>query len=120
MNTHTKSIFNPDFNSGYFNRLGRGNLPELMGVEILGLTGNQVKGRVAIMDTHLAPNGFLHAAVTASLADMCCGYGTIASLPEGARGHATVELKINFVGTARDGVVVCIAEPLHIGKATHV
>lgn len=120
MKTDPKSIFNATKNEVYFNRLGRGNLPELMGVEILELKGNQVKGRVTLTDNHLAPNGFLHAAVSTSLADMCCGYGTIASLPEGAQGHATIELKCNFVGTARDGSVVCVAEPLHLGKATHV
>jgi uncharacterized protein (TIGR00369 family) len=120
MQTDPKSIFSADKNADYFNRLGRGNLPELIGVEILELSGKQVNGRVAITDSHLAPNGFLNAAIPTSLADMCCGYGTIASLPKGAQGHATVELKCNFVGTARDGIVVCLAEPLHLGKATHV
>jgi len=120
MPTTPESIFKADKDAGYFNQLGNDNLPELLGVEVVALQGNQVKGRVAIGERHLAPNGFLHAAVVTSLADMCCGYGTIASLPEGAQGHATIELKCNFVGTARDGVVACTAVPLHIGKATQV
>jgi len=120
MKSKPGAIFSADKDADYFNQLGRGNLPELLGVEILELSENKVKGRVAITDSHLAPNGFLHAAIISSLTDMCCGYGTIASLPEGARGHATIELKINFVGTARDGVVVCIAKPLHSGKNTSV
>ena len=114
------SIFRADKDAAYFNQLGRGNLPEQMGIEIVALEANQVTGKVVITESQLAPNGILHAAVVTALADMCCGYGTIASLPEGAQGHATIELKCNFVGTARDGVVVCTAVPLHIGKATQV
>lgn len=120
MKPNSKANFASDKNADYFNRLGRGNLPELLGVNILELSGNQVTGRVTITDRHLAPNGFLNAAIPTSLADICCGYGTIASLPEGAGGHTTVELKINFVGTAGDGVVVCRAQPVHLGKTTHV
>jgi acyl-coenzyme A thioesterase PaaI-like protein len=104
METDGQSIFKADKDAAYFNRLGQGNLPEQMGIEILALEANQVKGRVAITESHLAPNGILHAAVATSLADMCCGYGTIASLPEGAQGHATIELKCN----------------LHFGKTTQV
>jgi acyl-coenzyme A thioesterase PaaI-like protein len=96
METDGQSIFKADKDAAYFNRLGRGNLPEQMGIEILVLEANQVKGRVVITESHLAPNGILHAAVATSLADMCCGYGTIASLPEGAQGHATIELKCNY------------------------
>lgn len=120
MKTDSNSIFSADKNADYFNRLGRGRLPELLGFEILALAENQVKARAQITNSHIAANGFLNATITTSLADTCCGYGTIASLPKNARGHATIELKCNFVGTARDGAIVCIAEPLHCGKTTHV
>ncbi len=120
MEIDRKSIFKADKDAAYFNQLGRGNLPEQMGIEIVALEANQVKGKVVITESHLAPNGILHAAVVTALADMCCGYGTIASLPEGAQGHATIELKCNFVGTANRGVIVCVAAPLHFGKTTQV
>lgn len=54
----------------------------------------------------MAWNGYLHAAVIVSLADTCCGYGTMRSLPEGAAGFTTVELKSNLLGTVRSGVVM--------------
>ena len=55
-----------------------------------------------------------------SLADTCCGYGTVRSLPAGATGFTTIELKSNFFGSAREGVVVCVARPLHQGRTTQV
>ena len=68
----------------------------------------------------MAPNGYLHAASVVALADTSCGYGCRAALPEGAKGFTTIELKANFLGTARDGAILCRATPLHLGRTTHV
>ena len=38
----------------------------------------------------------------------------------GARGFTTIELKTNFVGTAREGTVVCEATLAHRGRSTQV
>ena len=65
-------------------------------------------------------NGYLHAGTVVSLADTCCGYGTVRSLPAGASGFTTVELKSNMLGTARDGIVICTARPIHKGRTTQV
>ena len=59
----------------------------------------------------LAPNGYLHAATVIALADTACGYGCIAHLPEGAENFTTVELKSNFLGTARDGTIAASRSP---------
>jgi uncharacterized protein (TIGR00369 family) len=54
------------------------------------------------------------------LADTACGYGCRVSLPEGATGFTTVELKTNFLGTALDGSILCTAELVHGGRTTQV
>ena len=60
------------------------------------------------------------APVTITLADTACGYGCRYSLPEGANGFTTIELKSNHLGTARDGHVDCVATPVHRGRTTQV
>ena len=75
---------------------------------------------MAVKREVMAPNGFLHAASVIALADTSCGYGCIAHLPAGASGFTTVELKANFVGTARDGAILCRARPVHLGRTTQV
>ena len=65
-------------------------------------------------------NGFLHAGAVVTLADTCCGYGTVRALPQGAAGFTTIELKSNFLGTAQDGDIRCTARPLHQGRTTQV
>jgi uncharacterized protein (TIGR00369 family) len=42
------------------------------------------------------------------------------SLPEGATGFTTIELKANFLGTALSGGVNCEARMLHGGRTTQV
>ena len=68
----------------------------------------------------MAPNGFLHAGSIVALADTAAGYGCIASLPEGAAGFTTLELKSNHLGTAREGTLECVAKAAHLGKTTQV
>jgi uncharacterized protein (TIGR00369 family) len=106
--------------AGEFNRRSTGHLPGLAGVEILSLAPAAVRSRMAVRREVMAPNGFLHAASVIALADTSCGYGCIASLPEGAKGFTTVELKANFLGTARDGAIACRATPVHLGRTTQV
>ena len=103
-----------------FKSFGDGHLPGLVGVEIVTVSKEFVESRLMVRREVMAPNGFLHAASVIALADTSCGYGCVASLPEGARGFTTIELKSNFLGTARDGFIACRATPVHLGRTTQV
>ncbi len=95
-------------------------LPGLLGIELREVGRGQVKARLAVRPALLAPNGYLHAATVVGLADTACGFGALASLPEGARGFTTIELKTNFLGTAREGAIACDARLVHGGRTTQV
>jgi len=99
---------------------GAGYLPELFGLRIMALEQSLVVAELTIRPELLAPNGYLHAATVIALADTACGYGCIAHLPKGAESFTTIELKSNFLGTAREGVIACIAKPAHLGRNTQV
>jgi 1,4-dihydroxy-2-naphthoyl-CoA hydrolase len=103
-----------------FKSFGNGYLPGLVGVEIVTVSRDAVESRMAVRREVMAPNGFLHAASVIALADTSCGYGCVAALPEGAKGFTTVELKANFLGTAREGTIACRATPVHLGRTTQV
>ncbi len=99
---------------------GAGRLPGLIGVRIVAVEHGMLVAELALRDELLAPNGFLHAASVIALADTACGYACIAHLPPGATNFTTIELKSNFLGTARDGTLTCIARPSHLGRSTQV
>ncbi len=97
-----------------------GTLPGYLGLEILKIEGRQVDARLTIRPELLAPNGYLHAATVVALADTACGFGAVANLPDGAHGFTTIELKTNFLGTAREGTITCVATLAHGGRTTQV
>jgi uncharacterized protein (TIGR00369 family) len=99
---------------------GKGFLPGLLGVEVTGAGDGWVEARLGVRPELMAPNGFLHAGSVITLADTCCGYGCVRALPAGAAGFTTVELKSNFLGTAREGAILCRAEAIHLGRATQL
>jgi 1,4-dihydroxy-2-naphthoyl-CoA hydrolase len=97
-----------------------GRLPGLFGVELLSIRHGEVETRLALKPEHLAPNDFLHAGTVITLADTSAGMGCLASLPEEAGGFTTIELKTNFLATARDGALRCGARLIHGGGRTQV
>jgi 1,4-dihydroxy-2-naphthoyl-CoA hydrolase len=103
-----------------WNARGADAFPGYIGIEITESSPEVVRAKLTV-ERHLhAPNGFLHAGTVITLADTCCGYGTVMNLPEGAVGFATIELKSNFLGTALEGDVTCVARPVHTGRTTQV
>ena len=103
-----------------WNARGQDFLPGHLGLIFTHVAREWVEAHFTVGPEHLSWNGFLHAASVVTLADTCCGYGTVAGLPEGADGFTTLDLTSNFVCTAREGEGRCIAEPIHTGRTTQV
>jgi uncharacterized protein (TIGR00369 family) len=102
------------------NRMGADCLPGHLGVAITHADATEVRAEMAVAMKLMAPNGYLHAGSVVTLADTACGYACIVNLPEGATGFTTIELKSNFLGTAREGTLACVATAQHRGRTTQV
>jgi 1,4-dihydroxy-2-naphthoyl-CoA hydrolase len=102
------------------NARGQGTLPGLLGIQFISYEAGLLKSQLAIRPELLAPNGYLHAATVVALADTTCGYGVFFDLPEGAQNFTTIELKSNFLNTAREGVIACVGTRIHNGRTTQV
>lgn len=103
-----------------WNAAGADYLPGLVGLKFLAVEPTEVVATLTARKIVTAWNGFLHAGAVVTLADSCCAYGTVRSLPADAVGFTTIELKSNFISTVRSGEVKCIAQPLHQGRTTQV
>jgi uncharacterized protein (TIGR00369 family) len=102
------------------NAAGAEMLPGRLGVEVDEAEDGRVRAHMDVREHHLAPNGYLHAAAVVALADTACGYGCILSLPDGATGFTTIELKTNFLRTANEGTIACEAHRVHGGRTTQI
>ena len=100
--------------------ISAGRLPGLLGFRVLSISEGRLEAELPIRPELLAPNGYLHAATVIGLADTASGYGCRSHLPPAAEGFTTIELKSNFLGTARDGVIHCVATAVHMGSTTQV
>jgi 1,4-dihydroxy-2-naphthoyl-CoA hydrolase len=103
-----------------WNAIGAEMLPGLLGVEFLEVAAGRARARMEVSRRHNAPNGYLHAASVIALADTACGYGCVASLPEGGVGFTTIDLSANFTGTVREGAITCEATLNHGGRTVQV
>ena len=103
------------------NAMQQGFLPGELELEVLEAREGYLHSQVKVEQKHMAPNGFMHAASVIALLDSAAGYGCRISLPQGAVGFTTIELKSNFLGTAQAGeVVACEAKLVHGGRMTQV
>ena len=97
-----------------------GTFPGNLGIELLEISDERVRGRMPVDKRHLHPQGYVHGGAWVAFADTVAAWGTIRHLPEG-RGFTTVELKINVLASAGPGdELTAVGEPLHVGSRTHV
>lgn len=104
----------------FFNQHIQDHLPDHLGIVVTHVAPSSLRCYFDITQSIMAPNGFLHAGSVVTLADTAAGLGCHAHLPAGASGYTTIELKSNFMGTARQGRVSCHATPAHLGRSTQV
>ena len=100
----------------------RSGLPGFLGVEIEAIEPGRIAGRVALRDALLqTAGGILHAGTVVAFADTFAGWGCLASLPDGATGFVTSELKANLVrATSAPDALTCVARLLHGGRTTQI
>ena len=110
----------PRKDAQHFNRFGAASLPGHLGIVVEEVGEGGVKLSMPVVPAVMAPNGYLHAGSVVTLADTACGYGCLSSLPDGAGGFTTIELKSNHLGTAREGTIECVARAAHRGRTTQV
>ncbi len=97
----------------------RGFFPGLVGMQFLELSPDRVLAALEVRDELKQPWGILHGGAIATLLDTAAGAGAVANLERGQQS-VTVEIKVNFIGAVRAGVVTVEAVPLHRGRSTMI
>ena len=69
----------------------------------------------------IAGTGYLFAPAVIALADTLAAIGVGTNRPDGSHSFTTIELKANFLGSAREGErVIGVATATHKGRSTQV
>jgi 1,4-dihydroxy-2-naphthoyl-CoA hydrolase len=77
----------------------------------------EVRGRLAWAPERCTAGGLLHGGALMALADSLGGVCAFLNLPAGA-ATATTSSATAFLRGVRDGAVVGVARPLHVGRTT--
>ena len=98
-----------------------GTFPGDLGIELVEITDDHVRGRLAVDQRHLHPGGYVHGGVWVAFADTVAAWGTMRRLGGSPAHFTTVELKTNVFAAAGPGdELEAIGRPLHIGRSTQV
>lgn len=113
------SIWKKPFTVELASRSGQGTAVSHLGIEILEIGDDYIRGRVPVDERTKQPFGLLHGGVSVVLAETL---GSLAGFYAAPPGQAVVGLDINanHLKAARSGWVTGTAKPVHIGKSTQV
>ena len=113
-------MLRPGITPDHFHARQVDTLPGRFGLRVTDIAEGRLAGEFDVLPWMWAPNGYLHAASIVLLADTCAGYATVAHLPEGAKNFTTIELKSNFLGTAKEGRIRTECRADHLGRTTQI
>lgn len=115
-----ESTYDRDDAAAPLNEFFRGRLPGNLGYVIETCTRDGVSGHFVVTEPLIAGTGFLFAQCVVGFADYLCAMGVPFHIERG-ESFTTVELKANFLGSARVGErVEGSATRIHAGRSTQV
>ena len=113
------AIFNPGVTLEILNGLSVNTMAAVLGIEITGIGEDWISGKMPVDHRTHQPFGLLHGGASVALAETLGSIAAASCVPD----HQTcvgLDINANHIKGVRDGFVVGIARPLHIGKRTHV
>jgi uncharacterized protein (TIGR00369 family) len=90
-----------------------------LGIEMIEVGDDFVRGRVPVDERTRQPFGLLHGGVSVVLAETLGSLGAYYASPEGHRAVG-LDINANHLRAATSGWVTGTARPVHIGRTTHV
>ena len=99
--------------NSYSNFEGK-NLDNYLGHEMIEIKDNYVKSKLKIENHHKQPMGLVHGGIYATLSETISSYGAN-FLDNGV--YVGVNNTTDFLSSVEDGEIVCIAEPIKIGRS---
>jgi uncharacterized protein (TIGR00369 family) len=90
-----------------------------LGMELDAAGPDEVRGRLAWAPERCTTAGTMHGGALMALADSLGGLCAFLNLPAGA-GTATISSSTVFTRAVREGEVIAVTKPLHVGRSTIV
>ena len=97
-----------------FTNFNGDNLDNYLGHEMIEIKENYVKSKLIVKNHHKQPMGLVHGGIYSTLAETISSYG--ANFLDGGT-YVGVNNNTDFLSSVQSGEIVCIAEPIRIGRS---
>ncbi len=113
-------IWFKDYELAQFEGMDEGTIHKALGIEITGLTYDSITGKMPVDERTKQPAGILHGGASVVLAE---SLGSIASnlvIDTESEYAVGQSIQANHIRPGIEGFVHGTAEPIHLGRKTHV
>ena len=93
---------------------------DAIGIEIVEVTKEKVTATMPVHGPTRQPYGLLHGGASVVLAETVASVGSMNLVDAETEAAVGLEINANHIRSMRDGKVVAVGKPLHIGGTTHI
>ena len=98
----------------------KGSMIEHLGIELLEIGDDYLKGRMPVDHRTKQPYGLLHGGASVTLAETLGSWGALFCVDASKFMTVGLDINANHVRAATEGYVYGTARPFHVGRTTQV
>ena len=98
----------------------KNTLLETLQIEFIKVDNNTLTAKMPVNSKVHQPMGLLHGGATAALAESVGSTASHFFVDTETYEVRGIELSINHLRSKKEGVIYAVANPIHIGKTTHL
>lgn len=91
-----------------------------LGIEVKEVSKEKVIMTMPVDERTRQPFGLLHGGASVALAETVASYGGFLNVNPETEGIVGLEINANHLKGKKDGIVIAVGTPIHIGKTTQV
>lgn len=99
---------------------GLKTLTDFLEIEYLEIGDDYLTARMPVIGKTKQPMGLMHGGASAALAESVGSVCAMMCVDHTTETIVGLELNINHIKAMREGFVIAICRPIHIGRKTHV
>lgn len=102
------------------NDIGKNTMFDAIGIKILEVGPDYIKGSMPVNSQTKQPMGLLHGGASVAFAETLGSIASTLMIDMTKKAPVGLEINANHIKSARDGLVYGVCRPLHVGSRTHV
>lgn len=102
------------------NDIGKNTMFEAIGIKILEVGPDYIKGSMPVNEQTKQPMGLLHGGASVAFAETLGSIASTLMIDMAKQAPVGLEINANHIKSAKEGLVYGTCRPLHVGRRTHV